>query len=595
MREAGIHTPREELIKVSMGELSADLAIVNGRVVNVMSGEVHEADVFIKGERIAYVGKGVDALMPATETLDATGLYLTPGLMDAHVHNESSMMTVLQYAHAVLPHGTTAVFIDPHQTVHAVGIEGIRLAVEEGRQTPLRAFVNISSCLPEAAYGDKAGDLEAMLQEVREILTWDRIVGVGEVYDKWGLVRRNPRLLGEVEASLACEKVVDGGNAAGLFLNPYVAAGVQSDHETRDVEGAVQRLRLGMTLMIREGSTARNLADILPVLTERGLNSHLCCFATDDKSPTDLAEEGHIDWMVRRSIQLGLPPVQAVQMGTINCARHFRLERDLGSLSPGKLADIVFVRDLADFEVARVMVGGRLVAENCALTVSLPDYPHPPHLVDVLNFHQPFTTSDLAIPSRRGAKTQVWAIEVGDDHILGLKVKEELHVESGQIQPAPANGVVKLVVMEPGKLPGDSPDIGRGFTKGFGLSSGAFGCSLSRDKLQIVVAGVEDEDIALVANRLAELHGGLVVGNQGRVLGECPLQVCSVLSRAPAEEFTRTMKELHELLREKLACQLHNPFMTLGFTTSPGIPVLKLTTRGLFDYDEQGYVELEAS
>ena len=409
MREVGTHTPREELIKVSMGEISADLAIVNGRVVNVMSGEVHEADVFIKGGRIAYVGEGADELKPAAETMDATGLYLTPGLMDGHVHNESSMMTVTQYARAVLAHGTTAVFIDPHQTVHAVGIEGIRLAVEEGRQTPLRAFVNISLL-------SSRRPLTATRREISRRCCkrcGRSSLGTGSL--GWARSTTSGGWCGGIRGSSerwrlpwACEKVVDGGNAAGLFLNPYVAAGVQSDHETRDVEGAVQRLRLGMTLMVREGSTARNLADILPVVTERGLNSHLCCFATDDKSPTDLAEEGHIDWMVRRSIQLGLPPVQAVQMGTINCARHFRLERDLGSLSPGKLADIVFVRDLADFEVARVMVGGRLVAENGALTVSLPDYPYPPHLVDILNFHQPFTTSDLAIPSRRGAKTQVW-------------------------------------------------------------------------------------------------------------------------------------------------------------------------------------------
>ncbi|MFQ5913230.1 MAG: adenine deaminase [Nitrospinota bacterium] len=595
MREAGTHTQREELIKVSMGEDSADLAIVNGRVVNVMSGEVHEADLLIKGGRIAYLGKGENLRERAAEIIDATGLFLTPGLMDGHVHNESSMMTVTRYAQAVLPHGTTAVFIDPHQTVHAVGIEGIRLAVEEGRQTPLRAFVNISSCLPEATYGDKAGNSEAMLQEVRGMLKWDRIVGVGEVYDKWGLVRRNPRLLAEVDASLACEKAVDGGNAAGLFLNPYAAAGVQSDHETRDVEGAVERLRLGMTLMIRDSSVARNLADILPVLTQRGLNSHQCCFATDDKTPTDLAGEGHIDWMVRRSIQSGLSPMQAVQMATINCARHFRLDRDLGSLSPGRLADVVFVRDLAEFEVARVMVGGELIAENGELTVSLPDYRYPPHLMDVLSFSRKFTASDFAIPSRRGEKSQVWAIEVGDDHILGLKVKEELRVVSGHIQPTPQKDVVKLVVMEPGKLPGDPPAIGRGFAKGFGMRSGAFGCSVSRDKLQTVVAGVDDEDIALAANRLAELHGGLVVVNQGRILGGCPLPVCSVLSPAPAEEFIRTMRGLHETLKRTAGCRLNNPFMTLGLSTSPGIPVLKLTTQGLYDYDKQGCIELEAA
>lgn len=595
MREGKAQARREELIGVGMGEIPADLAITNGKLVNVMSGEIHEADLLIKGGRIAYVGKRMDAIGQAVKTLDAAGCYLTPGLMDGHVHNESSMMTVTQYARAVLPHGTTAVFIDPHQVAHVVGIEGIRLDVEEGRQTPLRVFVNISSCLPENAYGDMGGDIEAMLREVRKMLAWDRIAGVGEVYDKWGLVRRNPRLLGEVEASLDCEKVVDGGNAASLFLNPYVAAGVQSDHETRDVDGAIERLRLGMTLMIRESSVARNLKDVLPVITELGLNSHQCCFATDDKTPTDLAEEGHIDWMVRRSIELGLSPVQAVQMATINCARHFRLDRDLGSLTPGKLADILVVRDLGSFTVEKVIVEGRLVAKNGELAVDIPDYRYPSHTLEILRFSRPFAKSDLVIHSRRKEKTCVWVIEVGDNHILGLKAKEDLPVDSGTIQPSPPKDVIKLVVMEAGGSTGQAPAIGRGFTRGFGIRSGALGCSVGRDKLQIVVAGAEDGDIALAANRLAELRGGLVVVNHGEVLGEHPLRVCSILSAEPAEKFISAMKRLHQILREAMGCRLNNPFMTLGFTTSPGIPVIKLTTRGLYDYKEQGFVELETT
>ncbi len=364
------------LAKVAIGEAFADVVIKNGTLVNVYSGELLEhMDVAVAAGRIAYVGNADHTIGAQTVVIDATGKYMSPGLLDGHMHVESTMLSVTEFAKAALAKGTTGIFMDPHEIANVFGTEGVRLMHEEGQQLPLKVFTTFPSCVPATTDLEDAGaSLE--VTDIKEGLQWDNVVGLGEVMNFPGVVYGDPKMCGEIEETIKCGKTVTGHFPSDddRMLQAYIASGVTSDHETVTREQGLHKVRMGMHLMIREGSAWHDVKEVIKVVTEDKVNTDNISLVTDDVNPQTLVEKGHLNHVVRRAIEEGVDPVTAIQMVTINVARYFKLEQDLGSITPGKCADILLLDDLQKVEPSTVITDGQVIFDNGKLTVDFPDF-----------------------------------------------------------------------------------------------------------------------------------------------------------------------------------------------------------------------------
>ncbi len=576
------------LVDVAMGRAPADLVVKNGKLVNVDAGEIeHDVDVAIKGSRIALVGDAGHCVGKRTKVIDADG-YLVPGLLDGHLHVESSMLTPTQFARAVLPRGTTGVFIDPHEIANVLGMRGVKLMRDEGKGLPLKVFVLIPSCVPSAP-GLETSGAEITPADVEEGLGWERVVGLGEVMNFPGVLKNDPKLMTKIRATLRASKVVEG-HAPGLLgkeLSAYRAAGVESDHESTTPEEAVQRLRLGMKLEIREGSTAKNLAPLIKSVLERGLDTHRCLLVSDDRHPSDLLREGHVDHLVRRAIEEGLDPVRAVQMATLNTAEHFN-RREIGSISPGKVADLVVVRDLEKFKVGKVIADGKLVARNGKLLADLRKPAYPTFARATMRLKREVKPEDFQVECHSGGEVEVKLIEVFEGDIRTGYGSQKLRVEKGVVQLDPGKDVAKVAVVERHKRTGN---ISRGFVRGFGIREGAIASSVAHDAHNLIVVGLSDVDMATAVNSLADMGGGLIAVRDSKVLAKLGLPIAGLMSERTAEEVSAKLEVLHDRAK-KLRVKVKPPFMQLSFLSLPVIPKLKITDRGLVDVDRYKLVDL---
>ena len=517
---------REELVSVALGTLAADLVIKNGQLIDVFSGEIRSADVAIKGERIAFVGDaGHHTVGENTTVIDATGYFLSPGLMDTHVHIEASMVTPTQFARAVLPRGNTAVLWETLWTANVMGVKGIERLLEECRLTPLKFFATATEGVPCASSELVTPNHDFSLEDTGKMLAWEKIVGLGEVVLFNEVLQNNPKVHQQIQLALQKGKTVDGSvpGFKGRNLNAYVAAGIQSDHEAIDLEEAIERIRLGMRLVIREGSSMRNLTDLIKVITDKKLNSRRCCFCVDDKDIREIEQEGLIDDLVRKAIKAGVDPVVAIQMASLNPAEYFGVDRDIGSIAPGKIADILLIEDLENFVVHTVMVDGKIVAQAGKLVIELPETSYPEWMLQTVQLKRAITADDFVCKTARATETQVHALKVFSDQIISVEQTVSLAVQSGEILPDIIQDILKMAVIERhGKTP---PNIAQGFVKGFGLKQGAIASSISPDIHQIVVVGVDNQDMATAVNRLIELQGGIVICADGRIVAELSLPV----------------------------------------------------------------------
>lgn len=579
---------RNALVDVAMGRAPADLVVKNGKLVNVDAGEIeHDVDVAIKGSRIVLVGDAGHCIGKRTKMIDADG-YLVPGLLDGHLHVESSMLTLTQFARAVLPHGTTGVFIDPHEIANVLGMRGVKLMHDEGKRLPLKVFVSIPSCVPSAP-GLETSRAEITPADVEEGLEWERVVGLGEVMNFLGVLKNDPELGVKIRATVESGKVV-GGHAPGLLgreLSAYRAAGVESDHESTTPEEAVQRLRLGMKLEIREGSTAKNLAPLIKPILERGLDTRHCLLVSDDRHPSDLLREGHVDHLVRRAIEEGLNPVRAVQMATLNTAEHFR-RREIGSISPGKIADLVVVRDLEKFKVGEVIAGGKLVARNGKLLTDLKKLAYPTFARATMRLRRKVKPEDFQVGYPSGGEVEVKLIEVFEGDVITGYGTQRLRVEDGIVRPDPGKDVAKVAVVERHKRTGN---IARGFVGGFGIREGAIASSVAHDAHNLIVVGLSDADMATAMNSLAKMGGGLIAVRDSKVLSKLELPIAGLMSERTAEEVSAKLEELHDRAKE-LGVRVKSPFMQLSFLSLPVVPKLKITDSGLVDVDKYKLVDL---
>ncbi|MDQ3707193.1 MAG: adenine deaminase [Chloroflexota bacterium] len=569
------------LLAVARGDAPADLVLTGGQLVNVFTGEIYPAEVAIVGDRVAGVSPS-PGTYTGKQTLELAGEYIAPGFMDAHVHIESSMLLPAEYANAVLPHGTTAVVTDPHEIANVYGVEGVRFMLQASEGLPLHVFVMLSSCVPATdmeTSGARLGveDLAALKNE-------PRVLGIAEMMNYPGVAYGSDDMVGKVLLGHGERKRVDGHAplVGGSMLQAYAAAGVTSDHESVSAEEALQKLRAGMHVHIREGSTARNLDALLPLVTTA--NSRFCSWATDDKQPDDLETQGHIDHNIRQAIKQGLDPIVAIQMATINTARHYGLN-DMGAVAPGYVADLVTFADLRNIRVSSTFAGGRLVAEAGRMLEPLVNKVAPP----VRGLLPPqLSEASFRIPA---AGRQARIIVALPDQIVTQECTAEVSADDGWAMPDLGRDILKLAVVERHAGTGN---VGLGFVRGFQMKAGALASSVAHDSHNVVVVGTNDRDMLLAAEAVIEMGGGLSAARDGEVLARLALPVAGLMSDQPLGPVRDALLVLLQKARE-LGCPLSNPYMAMAFLALPVIPALKLTDKGLVDVHKFSLVRLFVS
>lgn len=562
----------EKLIAVARGEEPADLVLKNAQLVNVLSGEIHPADIGIYDGRVLGFGD-----YGARQVVDLAGRFVCPGLMDAHVHIESSMVQPAEFARAVLPHGTTSVISDPHEITNVLGLDGVRYMLEASEGLPLSVYVMAPSCVPATHMETSGAELTAV--DLEELMPHERVLGLAELMNFPGVLYRVPEVLKKIE--VAAGRPIDGHapGLSGLDLNAYVAAGVGSDHECTELDEAHEKLRRGMHIMIREGTTARNLHTLLPLVTPA--NAHLCHFCTDDRHPYTLLEEGHIDDIVRKAIAWGLDPVMAIQMATINTAEYFCLQ-NVGAVAPGYRADLVVLDDLETLQVAQVYARGALVAEGGSLSLSADRLPQVPIQPSV---HLDPASLSFAIAAGNGAAR---VIGIVPDQVVTEHLRLEPTIEDDLVTSDPDRDLLKMAVIERHHGRGN---MGLGLVKGMGLKRGAIASSVAHDAHNIGVIGTMDSEMRAAVAAVVEMGGGQVVVSGGEVQAACPLPIAGLMSDRPLEEVREQEKALTEAAHS-LGCTLPDPLMTMSFLALEVIPALKLTDRGLVDVNKFDLVPL---
>lgn len=571
------------LVNAAMGREKADVVVRGGRLVNVHTAEIQEGvDVAIKAGRVVLVGRVDHTVGEATRIMDATGYYLLPGLVEGHVHIESSMITPTQFARAVVPQGTTTVFIDNHELANVLGMEGVKQMMEEARSLPLRIYLAVPSCVPALPGLEDAGAVIGPA-EIEEAMGWDHVAGLGEMMNMPGVLAADETVHAMLRATLKAGKVVTGHYSIPEIeqgLQAFIASGISSCHESTRKEDALAKLRLGMYVMLREGSAWHDLKDTIRAITETDIDSRHAMMVTDDTHPDTLINVGHMNHVVRRAVEEGLEPVRAIQMATINVAEYFHLGHDLGSISPGKCADIIFVRDLDEMQVDKVLVDGLLVAEGGRLLVELPQFAYPASALHSVRLARPLTEEDFVIQAPGGAgRVTVRVIEVLGGQVVTRHLQVERPVVDGSVAASPNDDLSKVASVERHRATGQ---IGLGFVKGFHLQAGAVASTVAHDSHNLLIVGTNDADMAVAGNNLAEIGGGMVAVRDGEVLALVSLPIGGLMSQEPVEVVNEQVQALAQAWKE-LGCDLVSPFMTMSILALPVIPELRITNRGLVD------------
>ena len=583
-----------QLIDVAMGRAPADMVVRNGRWVNVHSGEIIEhTDVAIVSGRFAYVGPdAAHAIGAATKVIDAEGRYLVPGLCDGHMHVESGMVTVTEFARAVIPHGTTSMFIDPHEIANVLGLAGVRLMHDEAMTLPANIFVQMPSCVPSAPGLENAG-ASLGVDEVREAMTWPNIIGLGEMMNFPGVIAKDGKMLGEIAATQRAGKVV-GGHYASPDLGPpfhaYAAGGPADDHEGTRAEDAAARVRQGMRAMLRLGSAWYDVAAQIKAVTEQGLESRNFILCTDDSHSGTLVNDGHMDRVLRHAIAQGLKPLVAIQMASLNTAQHFGLERELGSIAPGRRADMVVTSDLTSFPVEMVIVRGRIMAEHGKLTADIPAYHYPESARNTVNMARDVTARDFNIAAPAGAN-EVTARVIGviENQAPTRALERRLPVSDGLVEMDRQTDVCQIAVVERHRATGQ---VSNAFVSGFGYNVPcAVASTLAHDSHHIIVVGTNKDDMALAVNTLKAARGGVAVVREGKVLALVELQIAGLMSTERAEIVAEKASRMLEAMKA-CGCSLNNAFMQHSLLALVVIPDLRISDVGLVDVTQFKKVDL---
>ncbi len=562
-------------LAAARGDKPADLVLRNARLVNVISGEIHAADIVIHDRHIVALGGGYDA----EQEIDLQGKYVAPGLIDAHVHIESSLVAPPEFARAVLPHGVTTVIADPHEIANVLGLEGMRFMLARARHGLMSMYVMASSCVPATEMETSGARLEA--EDLAELLHHPWVLGLAELMNYPGVALGDEGMLDKIE--LYQRRILDGHapGMTGPMLNAYVAAGVQSEHECTTVAEAQEKLRLGLTIFIREGTATRNLVPLLPLITPENHGS--ICFCTDDRIPADLIDKGSIDDMVRVAIARGIDPITAIRMGTINTARYFGLKKH-GAVAPGRYADLIVFSDLQNFVPERVYRGGQLAAKNGEMVFER-QRERPLDLRGTLNIK--LDALDFSIPAKGDSIHIIGCVK---DQVVTEHLIDRATLVDGLAVSDIERDILKFAMVERHRASGN---IGKGFIQGFGLKRGAIAGTVAHDHHNLAVIGVDDISMKQAVYAILEMGGGLVAVDGHQVLARLPLPIAGLLSESPIEtvraQYDRLIETAHEL-----GSRMTDPFMAMSFMGLEVIPSLKLTDMGLVDVDTFELIDLFA-
>ena len=555
------------VIDVAAGRAPADLVLKNATYVNVFSNELCHGDIAVAEGLIVGMGE-----YHGKVEVDVSGKLVLPDFIDAHIHLESSLVSPTEFAKAVLPHGTTTVITDPHEIANVMGTDGIEYMLQATEDLPVDVRFMLPSCVPATPLDESGANLD--YRAIDSFYDHPRVQGLAEMMNYVGVVNGDGQVVEKIVASQAHHKKIDG-HAPGLSgkdLNAYIAAGVYSDHECSDMEDAMNKLRLGQYIMIREGTAARNLEALMPLLTSQYVDR--CMFCTDDKHPNDLLEKGHIDYIVKKAISLGADPIVAVKAACHNAARYFLLN-NRGAIAPGYLGDFVIIDDFQHFEIEMVYKRGVLMYDG-----QLRDFPAPeidPYLVK--RAHDTFHVAHLTAEDFSDGRPHA---------VIGMIPGEIVTQDAGYADHAdPEQDILKIAVIERHK---NTHHIGLGYIKGYGLKRGAVATSISHDSHNIIVVGATDEDMAAAANRIVENRGGITVMENGQVLGEVTLSIAGIMSDDSLVMVNSALEDAKDEAFGLGVSRGIDPFMTLSFMALPVIPSLRITTRGVFDVSSQRYI-----
>ncbi len=562
------------IINVARGFEKADLVIKNANIVNVLSEEIHKADIAIKDGIIAGIGENYSG----EKEIDIQGAYVTPSFIDGHVHLESTMMLPSEFAKVALPAGTTTVIIDPHEISNVLGLHGISFMHEAVKNLPLDVYTMLPSCVPATPFETSGFDLNSYDLSLLIDKPW--VLGLAEMMNFPGVLNQDNNVMAKLELAKSRGKCIDGHAPYlhGKDLCAYIASGVKSDHECTTPDEAIEKLRLGMYVMIREGTAAKDLDALMPVL--KTCNTRKCIFVTDDRHPADLKE--HINGMVRRAVEAGVDPVKAVQIASLNTAEYFGL-KNLGAIAPGYKADLLILPDLKTFRPDLVIKNGVVAAENGKLIAELPEN----EALAVRNSVNVrwITPEDFRIEAK-GSK--VTALEVIPHQLITKSVVSEVKIEDGNAVSNVDNDTLKICVIERHRATGN---IGKGFVKGFNLKCGAIASTVAHDSHNMIVIGTNDADMYAAAVALIKCKGGKVVVKDGEVISELPLPIAGLMSDRNFDYVVNKCEELNKTAHS-IGCRIEDPFMTMGFLSLPVIPELKVTDKGVFDTNKFDFIDI---
>lgn len=575
-------------IETGLGMHPCDLKLSNVKLVNVFSGEIYDTNIYIKDKRIVSIDP--DAKLEAKEVLECGGSYALPGLIDAHMHFESTMLSPEALASVVVPQGTTTLCADLMEIANVAGGDGLNAMLQSMSRLPYRMLIEVSSRVPTAPGLETTGAILGA-KEVAEIMDWDESISLGEL-DPSKILFVKEEYIQKIADTLARRKIVNGHaiGRLGQQLNVYASSGISDDHECVNVQEMKERLKVGMKVLIREGSSERNVDELVKGIVEEHMKTDNLMFCTDDKHAREIQTEGHINYNVSRAMELGLEPMDAIQMATVNTAKHFRLEDEIGSITPGRLADILLVKDLRTVKPETVIFEGRIVAQNGSLLEECKVGDYPEWIKHTVTLKREITPSSFLVKSKKeGDSTKVQVIDMIPRQIINNRMEAVLPVNDGFIQPDLSKDILKLAVVE---RYGKNGNVGIGFVHGFELEKGALAYSMSHDHHNIVVVGTNDQDMAAAVNEVARLNGGLSAACDGQIINSMELPIGGLMSEKTAEEVMAQLDILNEDAK-KLGCRMDAPFMSLSFISLPTVPELGLTDLGLVDVLEHKLTELE--
>lgn len=581
------------LVDVAMGRAHADLVIRNGRWVSVQSGEIiPNTDVAVVQGHIAFVGRDAShAIGKKTKVIDAKGKYLVPGLLDGHMHVESGMVTVTEFVRAVAVRGTTGMFIDPHEIANVFGLKGVKLMVDEAKKQPIHVWVQMPSCVPSAPGLETSGSAIGP-KEVAEAMTWDGIIGLGEMMNFPGVFMSDKKMLDEMSATHAAGKTIGGHYASpdlGLPFHGYVAGGAEDDHEGTRLEDAMARVRQGMKAMLRYGSAWHDVASQVKAITEKKLDSRRFLLVTDDSHAETLTQDGHMDRVLRHAISEGLNPMTAIQMMTINTAEHFGLTKEMGMIAPGRWADIVLVEDLMRFKADMVIAKGQVIAEDGEWQVKLPVVKYPQWATNSVKMKRKLTAEDFALRSRaeNGSEVEAHVIGVIENQAPTRHLKMKVKVVDGEVKTDLKRDLAKIALVERHHATGK---VTVGLVSGFEFTRKcAIGSTVAHDSHHMIVVGTDEESMAIAANELAKCGGGQIVVLDGKVVGLVDLQIAGLMSTERADIVAKKAGTVLEGFK-LCGSELNNPNMQLSLLGLVVIPELRISDKGLVDVTQFDFI-----